>query len=67
MTSVGTLGNISDMCGKEGEMGKAMTSLEMMLARRPRPRNIKMKNWDIEKIMDGKFMVRLGVSLISRF
>ncbi len=37
---VGTLGNISDMRGKEGETGEsvqAMSSSEMMLARRPRP------------------------------
>lgn len=37
---VGTLGNISDMHGKEGEAGDSalvMSRSEMMLARRPRP------------------------------
>jgi hypothetical protein len=37
---VGTLENISDMCGKEGEsdeLGPAMSHSEMMRARRPRP------------------------------
>ena len=37
---VGTLGNISDMRGKEGETGESvegMSRSEMMLARRPRP------------------------------
>ena len=37
---VGTLENISDMCGKGGESDdsvEAMSHSEMMLARRPRP------------------------------
>jgi hypothetical protein len=37
---VGTLGNIDDMRGKQGELGDSVYAIsrsEMMLARRPRP------------------------------